>query len=113
MRAGSPGSARSVRPLLPAAFALALAAFALFAAACSDCEELWAFSGAVDYDGGIFDGGPPLPADGGYPDEVWLDEETCLEVCDGDADRCALYYPYWPDTDTGALVFLCYEPVCL
>jgi hypothetical protein len=104
---GSVGSARSVRSLL---FSSALA---LGVIGCTDCEELFRLSYSADYDGGVFDGGAPLPIDGGYPDEVWLDAATCAAACDAETEHCALYYPEWPDTDTSTLVFHCYEPVCL
>jgi hypothetical protein len=79
---------------------------------CSDCEQLNALSAVLDYDGGVFDGGPPLPVDGGLPEEVWLDTPTCQAVCGSISEHCSLYYEEWPDTDADTLVFLCYEPVC-
>jgi len=98
------------------AFALLqLACAALLAlgfAGCSDCEHLNALSYTADYDGGIFDGGAPLPEDGGLPAEVWLDEATCKEACDSSTEHCSLVYTEWPDTDASALVFRCYEPIC-
>jgi hypothetical protein len=88
------------------------ALLALCLVACTDCEHLNALSYTADYDGGIFDGGAPLPVDGGLPSEVWLDEETCKEACDSATEHCSLLYTEWPDTDASTLVFRCYEPVC-
>ena len=88
-------------------------ALALGAIGCSDCDWLNGLSYTRDYDGGIFDGGAPLPPDGGYPDDVWLDTPTCERACDATTEHCSLYYPEWPDTDTETLMFLCYEPICV